>query len=87
MATQNTILIQDPAEAAALLLEHLRPLLKPPQPVKALTVSEAAVLLDVSESTVRKMHRDGRLPAGNVGKEQKDLRFHPETISRFLRGE
>ncbi len=49
-----------------------------------LTAREVAALFKASESLVYKLQRDGRLPAIRIG---WLLRFHPETVRAFMRGE
>ncbi len=49
-----------------------------------LTAKEVAALFKASESLVYKLQREGRLPAVRIG---WLLRFHPETVRAFMRGE
>jgi len=49
-----------------------------------LTAKEVAALFKASESLVYRLQREGRLPAVRIG---WLLRFHPETVRAFMRGE
>ena len=49
-----------------------------------LTAKDVAALIKASESLVYKLQREGRLPAIRIG---WLLRFHPETVRAFMRGE
>jgi excisionase family DNA binding protein len=49
-----------------------------------LTAKEVAALFKASESLIYKLQRQGRLPAVRIG---WLLRFHPETVRAFMRGE
>ncbi|MGC3997484.1 MAG: helix-turn-helix domain-containing protein [Anaeromyxobacter sp.] len=53
-------------------------------PEALLTAKEVAGLLKASESMVYKLQREGRLPAVRIG---WLLRFHPDTVRAFMRGE
>ncbi len=49
-----------------------------------LTAREVAALFKASESLIYKLQREGRLPAVRIG---WLLRFHPDTVRAFMRGE
>ncbi|BDG04985.1 helix-turn-helix domain-containing protein [Anaeromyxobacter oryzae] len=53
-------------------------------PEALLTAKEVAGLLKASESMIYKLQREGRLPAIRIG---WLLRFHPDTVRAFMRGE
>ena len=62
--------------------------MSPPAPALAvealLTAEQVAQVLQVSESMVYKLRRGGALPAVRVG---ALLRFHPDTVRAYSRGE
>lgn len=57
------------------------PELEQPQPMKVYTVAEAAKILKVSQETVRRWARSGKLKGINPG---KGWRFTDKDIRRFL---
>ena len=49
-----------------------------------MSIHEAAAYLGISAFSLRKMAREGKIPAGRIGRQ---WRFHKEDLDEFLRSQ
>ncbi len=74
--------IAEVAKARGLSSSTVRRLISPPAPTpELLTTKQAACRLGVSESQIRKLEKDGALPAVRIG---RAVRYRPSDLEGYL---